>query len=101
VTEQALGVVLASGALLVFGGMAAVAATRNLVKVVMGLQAVGLGALLLFAAPGIALGVPPTGAVVLAATAAAAMEAAGIVVVVQVYRKFKTSDPRKVSELKW
>ncbi|MEM1619420.1 MAG: NADH-quinone oxidoreductase subunit K [Fervidicoccaceae archaeon] len=93
--------VTAVGVVLAMGGLVAVAATRNLVRVLIGLQSLGLGAILVLSSAGLSSAFSPTYAVVLAASAAAAMEAASIIVVVVVYRKFKTSDPRRISELKW
>lgn len=86
---------------LVFGGLATIAATRHLVKIVMGLQSISLGALLL-----VALGLGTAGKesytiILLASTTAAASEAVSIAVLILAYRRFRTIDPRKFSGLRW
>lgn len=95
---DALAVVYGAAIFLVFAGLAAVMATRNLLKVVFGLQSMTLGSLLLLAA---ASSGGAHGAVLVAAVAATASESTAIAVLVLVYRRFGTLDPRKISELRW
>jgi len=95
----ALQVVYGVSLVLVFSGLAAIAATRSLVKIVFGLQSMTLGALLL-----LAVALSSTGgyaAILLAAAAATASEATAIALLILVYRRFRTLDPRKVSEMRW
>lgn len=87
--------------LLVAGGVAAIAATRNIIKIVMGLQSIGLGTVLLLSLLPVLTGVPAEYVVVLVAVASTATEAIALVIVVVAYHKFKTTDPRKISELRW
>lgn len=94
-------VVLFSSLTLVFGGVAALAATRSLVKIVMGLQSISLGALLLIA---LAIGLSGRESytlILLSAATATASEAVSIAVLILAYRRFGTLDPRKISELRW
>ena len=86
---------------LVFGGLAAIAATRNLVKIVMGLQSISLGALLLVALALWLAGKESYTIILLASSTAAASEAVSIAVLILAYRRFGTLDPRKISELRW
>ncbi len=95
---DALAVVYGAAIFLVFAGLAAVIAARNLLKVVFGLQSMTLGSLLLLAA---ATSSGAHGAVLVAAVAATASESTAIAVLVLVYRRFGTLDPRKISELRW
>jgi len=97
----ALEVVYGVSLVLVFAGLAAIAATRSLVKIIFGLQSMTLGSLLLLAASMAAGGVEGHQVMLLAAAAATGSEATAIAVLILVYKKFKTLDPRRVSELRW
>ena len=86
---------------LVMAGIAAIAATRNIIKIVMGLQSIGLGIVLLLSLLPLYAGMPAKYVIVLVAVTSAATEAVALVVVVASYQKFRNIDPRKISELKW
>uniref|UniRef100_A0A7C3SN15 NADH-quinone oxidoreductase subunit K n=1 Tax=Thermofilum pendens TaxID=2269 RepID=A0A7C3SN15_THEPE len=95
-------VLLAGTALvLAVAGLAAIAATRNVIKVVMGIQVITLAALLMLAAALAGADPPrPSQALLLLAVAAAAAEATGIAVLALVWEKHRTVDPHRVSELR-
>lgn len=84
---------------LVLAGLSAIAATRNMLKVVMGLQSMILGCLLLLAYACSASAAEDI--FVIIATATAATEALAMAVTILVWERFKTIDPQKVSELRW
>lgn len=90
--------VLGGAVVLILAGIAAVAATRNLLKVIMGIQSIILGALLALA---LALQGQAVNLFLIPAVAAAAAEAVGMAVIALVWERHKTIDPHKVSELRW
>lgn len=90
--------VLGGSVVLVLAGVASIAATRNLLKVVMGIQAVLLGALLPLS---LATQGQASAVILIPAVAAAAAEAVGMAVLALVWEKYRTTDPHQVSELRW
>ncbi|ABL78474.1 NADH-quinone oxidoreductase subunit K [Thermofilum pendens] len=93
-------VLLGVGGLLVIAGATSVAATRNLVKVAMGLQAMILGSLLILST---AVGSSPTPSVdpvLLVVAAAGASEVVSISVLYLAWSRHRTIDPHRISELK-
>jgi NADH-quinone oxidoreductase subunit K/NAD(P)H-quinone oxidoreductase subunit 4L len=94
-------VLIGTALVLTVAGLAAIAATRNMVKVVMGIQVILLAALLVLAAAFAgAEHTRPTHPLLLPAIAAAATEATGIAVLALVWERHRTVDPHKVSELR-
>jgi len=93
--------ILLAGITLVIVGLVAIAATRNIVKIVMGLQSMNLGVLLLLSISALNNLANIETIILLAAVAATASEAVSISLIVAVYKKLKTTDPRKISKLKW
>ncbi|QOJ79326.1 NADH-quinone oxidoreductase subunit K [Infirmifilum lucidum] len=94
-------IVVSTALTLVVAGLAAIAATRNMIKVVMGIQSMVLGSLLLFGLACRGSGVVAQDLFLLVATTAAASEALVMAIVLLVWERFKTIDPRRVSELRW
>ena len=101
-------VFLFTGILLVFIGIGAISYSKNLIKTVMAFQVVVLGANLALFASGIntplssGLGTRLTtdSFVFLSILVGAAVEAVGLAIVVNVYRKYGTLDPSEIRKLK-
>lgn len=94
-------IIVCSGLTLLVAGLAAIAATRNMVKIVMGLQAMILGSLLLLSLACSANNVSSEDMFILLASATAATEALSMAIILLVWERFKTINPQDVSELRW
>ncbi len=94
-------VVVSTAMTLVVAGLAAIAATRNMIKVVMGIQSMVLGSLLLLGLACRNSGIVAQDLFLLIATTTAASEALAMAILLLVWERFKTIDPRRVSELRW
>jgi len=94
-------VIVGTALTLVTAGLAAIAATRNMVKVIMGLQSMVLGSLLLLGLACANSGATAQDIFLLVATAAAATEALAMAIIILVWERFRTIDPQEVSELRW
>ncbi|MEZ0346293.1 MAG: NADH-quinone oxidoreductase subunit K [Infirmifilum sp.] len=90
-------VVLGGALVLVLAGIAVVVATRNLLKVVMGIQSIILGGLLILSV--VAQG--EAGIILVPAIAAAASEAVGMAVLAFIWEKHRKINPHEISELRW
>ena len=106
VTDQI--VFMSTGILLVFLGIASISYSKNLVKTVMSFQVVLLGANLALFSSGLNGSLSPiTGTrlttdsfVFLSILVGAAVEAVGLAVVVNVYRKYGTLNPSEIRKLR-
>jgi len=106
VTDQV--VFLSTGILLVFLGIASISYSKNLVKTVMSFQVVLLGANLALFASGITgpqslvggTRITTDSFVFLSILVGAAMEAVGLAIVVNVYRKYGTLNPSEIRKLR-
>jgi len=106
VTDQA--VFLFTGMALVFLGIASISYSKNLVKTVMSFQVVVLGAnLALFASgldtplsSGLGTRLTTDSFVFLSILVGAAVEAVGLAIVVNVYRKYGTLNPSEIRKLR-
>jgi len=106
VTDQT--VFLFTGILLVFIGIGAISYSKNLIKTVMAFQVVVLGAnLALFASglntplsSGLGTRLTTDSFVFLSILVGAAVEAVGLAIVVNVYRKYGTLNPSEIRKLK-
>ena len=100
ITDQM--VFLFTGALLVFLGIASISYSKNLVKTVMSFQVVLLGANLALFSSGLGMGTRLTtdSFVFLSILVGAAVEAVGLGIVVNVYRKYGTLDPSEIRKLR-
>jgi multicomponent Na+:H+ antiporter subunit C len=106
VTDQV--VFMSTGILLVFLGIASISYSKNLVKTVMSFQVVLLGANLALFASGMSGSLVPGGGtrlttdsfVFLSVLVGAAVEAVGLAIVVNVYRKYGTLNPSEIRKLR-
>jgi NADH:ubiquinone oxidoreductase subunit K len=106
VTDQI--VFLSTGILLVFLGIASISYSKNLVKTVMSFQVVLLGANLALFSSGLNGSLLPTAGtrlttdsfVFLSILVGAAVEAVGLAIVVNVYRKYGTLNPSEIRKLR-
>lgn len=95
-------VLLSTGTFLLLLGIASVALSRNLIKSIMAFQVAVFGANLALFASGLSFGsrLPSDTFVILSVLVGASVEAVGLGIVVQVYRKFRTMDPDELRRLK-
>jgi len=95
-------VLMTTGTILVFMGIASIALSKNLVKTIMSFQVVLFGANLALFASGLGTDARLTSDtfVLLSITIGAAVEAVGLAIVLGVHRKYGTLDPSKVRKLK-
>ncbi len=93
---------MTTGTLLVFLGIASISLSRNLLKTIMSFQVVLFGANLALFASGLGSDARMTTDtfVLLSVTVGAAVEAVGLALVLGVHRKYGTLDPTKVRKLK-
>ncbi|MGD0476792.1 MAG: NADH-quinone oxidoreductase subunit K [Nitrososphaerales archaeon] len=106
VTDQI--VFMSTGILLVFLGIASISYSKNLIKTVMSFQVVLLGAnLALFSSglngslyPGVGTRLTTDSFVFLSILVGAAVEAVGLAIVVNVYRKYGTLNPSEIRKLR-
>jgi NADH:ubiquinone oxidoreductase subunit K len=102
VTDQI--VFMFTGILLVFLGIASISYSKNLIKTVMSFQVVLLGAnLTLFSSglnPGVGTRLTTDSFVFLSILVGAAVEAVGLAIVVNVYRKYGTLNPSEIRKLR-
>jgi NADH:ubiquinone oxidoreductase subunit K len=97
-----------TGMVLVFLGIASISFSKNLIKTVMSFQVVLLGANLALFASGLVLSPVSPGAdaltigsfVFLSILVGAAVEAVGLAIVVNVYRKYGTLNPSEIRKLR-
>ena len=94
-------VILFTGLALVLIGLAAIASTRNLVKIIIGLQSMNLGAMLILSLSIRGNLISNEVAVLLIAVSATASEVVSLSLIVSLYRKLGTMDIRKISKLRW
>ena len=103
VTDQI--VFMSTGVLLIFLGMASISYSKNLIKTVMSFQVVLLGAnLALFSSglnPGVGARLTTDSFVFLSILVGAAVEAVGLAIVVNVYRKYGTLNPSEIRKLRY
>jgi NADH:ubiquinone oxidoreductase subunit K len=95
-------VLMTTGTLLVFMGIASISLSKNLVKTIMSFQIVLFGANLALFASGLGTDARLTSDtfVLLSVTIGAAVEAVGLAIVLGVHKKHGTLDPSKVRKLK-
>jgi NADH:ubiquinone oxidoreductase subunit K len=95
-------VLMTTGTLLVFMGIASISLSKNLVKTIMSFQIVLFGANLALFASGLGTDARLTSDtfVLLSVTIGAAVEAVGLAIVLGVHKKYGTLDPSKVRKLK-
>jgi NADH:ubiquinone oxidoreductase subunit K len=95
-------VLMITGTLLVFMGIASIALSKNLIKTIMSFQVVLFGANLALFASGLGTDARLTSDtfVLLSVTTGAAVEAVGLAIVIGVHRKYGTLDPSKIRKLK-
>jgi NADH:ubiquinone oxidoreductase subunit K len=95
-------VFVATGAMLVFMGIASISLSKNLMKTIMSFQVVLFGANLALFASGLGSETRLTTDtfVLLSITVGAAVEAVGLAIVLGVHRKYGTLDPSKVRKLR-
>ncbi len=94
-------VVVCSALTLLIAGLASIAATRNMVKVIMGLQAMTLASLLLLSLAFRTGGASADDMFLLIASATATTEALGIAIALLVWERFRRINPQEVSDLRW
>lgn len=92
----------AAGTILVFMGIASVAASKNLVKTIMSFQITLFGANLALFASGLGASTRLSldAFVLLSISVGAAVEAVGLAIVLVVHKKYGTLDPSKVRKLR-
>jgi len=95
-------VLLGTGTLLVFMGIASISLSKNLVKTIMSFQVVLFGANLALFASGLGTvnRLTTDVFVLLSLALGAAVEGVGLAIILAVYRKYGTLDPSKVRRLK-
>ncbi len=95
-------VLMTTGTLLVFMGIASISLSKNLVKTIMSFQVVLFGANLALFASGLGSDARMTTDtfVLLSVTIGAAVEAVGLALVLGIHRKYGTLDPSKVRKLR-
>ena len=106
VTDQI--VFMSTGIILVFLGMASISYSKNLIKTVMSFQVVLLGANLALFASGLNGSITPEAGtrltmdsfVFLSILVGAAVEAVGLAIVVNAYRKYGTLNPSEIRKLR-
>jgi NADH:ubiquinone oxidoreductase subunit K len=106
VTDQV--VFMSTGVLLIFIGIASISYSKNLIKTVMSFQVVLLGANLAlfssglngFLSPGMGNRLTTDSFVFLSILVGAAVEAVGLAIVVNVYRKYGTLNPSEIRKLR-
>ena len=95
-------VLMATGTLLLFMGIASIALSRNLIKTIMSFQVVLFGANLALFSSGLGTvnRLTTDAFVLLSLVVGAAVEGVGLALVLNVYRKYGTIDPSKVRKLR-
>jgi len=95
-------VLLGTGTLLLFMGIASISLSKNLVKTIMSFQVVLFGANLALFASGLGTvnRLTTDVFVLLSLALGAAVEGVGLAIILAVYRKYGTLDPSKVRRLK-
>jgi NADH-quinone oxidoreductase subunit K len=95
-------VLMATGTVLLFIGVASISLSRNLIKTVMSFQILLFGANLALFASGIdsVTRLMSDTFVLISLVVGAAVESVGLAIVVMVYRKYGTLDPAKIRKLR-
>ena len=95
-------VLMTTGTILVFMGIASISLSRNLVKTIMSFQVVLFGANLALFASGLGTEARTTSDtfVLLSITIGAAVEAVGLAIVLGVHKKYGTLDPSRARKLR-
>ncbi|WP_288006438.1 NADH-quinone oxidoreductase subunit K [Thermofilum sp.] len=93
-------ILIGLGGVLAVSGLCIVAATRNLIKIAMGMQAIILGSLMITAVALNSLPEPNVDPILLVTSVCAASETVSLSILYMAREKHRTIDPQKISKLK-